>query len=287
MFGSSSFSASSFGQSPLGPTVAVTGVSAKGTVPIAIEEHGGAFAENSFAEAPFASEKSEPFFITVNTVANVSVTGLQATGQSNGVVFNQTINLTGLEATASVGSATVSLPTSISVTGLEATMPVIAIDSGGSLFGGISFSEEPFAELEDAGLKVIIQTGTGVPVTGVEATGDVGSVAINGAANVPVTGVSATGEVDSVSVIGEANVSPTGLAATGTPGAVTVVEGTGVNAAVNSPRLQGSVGVVQPNAQVKVFLTGVAGTGETSGASVVSWNEIIPNQDPNWVEIAA
>lgn len=287
MFGSSGFSASAFSQSPLGPTVAVTGVSAKGTVPIAIEEHGGAFAENSFAEAPFASEKSEPFFITVNTVANVSVTGLEATAQSNGVVFNETVNLTGLEATASVGGATVSLPTSISVTGLEATMPVLAIDSGGSLFGGISFSEEPFAELEDAGLKVIIQTGSGVPVTGVEATGDVGSVAINGAANVPATGVSATGEVDSVSVTADANVSPTGLSATGTPGAVTVIEGEGVNAAVNSPRLQGSVGVVQPNAQVKIFLVGVAGAGETSGASVVSWNEINPNQDPNWKEIAA
>jgi len=287
MFGSSGFSASAFSQSPLGPTVAVTGVSAKGTVPIAIEEHGGAFAENSFAEAPFASEKSEPFFVTVNTAANVSVTGLEATAQSNGVVFNETVNLTGLEATASVGDATVSLPTSISVTGLEATMPVLAIDSGGSLFGGISFSEEPFAELEDAGLKVIIQTGSGVPVTGVEATGDVGSVAINGAANAPVTGVSATGEVDSVSVIGEANVSPTGLSATGTSGTVTVVEGAGVNVAITSPRLQGRVGIVQPNAQVKVFVTGVAGTGETSGASVVSWNEIIPNQDPNWVEIAA
>ena len=210
MFGSYSLSSTPFGQSPLGPTVAVTGVSAKGAVPIATEEHGGAFAENSFAEAPFASEKSEPFFITVNTVANVSVTGLEATAQSNGAVFNETINLAGLEATASVGSATVSLPTSISVTGLEATMPVIAIDSGGSLFGGISFGEEPFAELEDTGLKVIIQTGTGVSVTGVEGAGTVGSVAIDAAANVPVTGVSATGEVDSVSVIGEANVSPTG-----------------------------------------------------------------------------
>ena len=287
MFGSYSFSATPFGQSPLGPTVAVTGVSAKGSVPIAIEEHGGAFAENSFAEAPFASEKSEPFFITVNTVANVSVTGLEATAQNNGVVFNETINLTGLEATASVGSATVSLPTSISVTGLEATMPVIAIDSGGSLFGGISFGEEPFAELEDTGLKVIIQTGTGVSVTGVEGTGTVGSVAIDAAANVPVTGVSATGEVDSVSVIGEANVSPTGVAATGAPGTVTIVEGTGVNVAITSPRLQGQVGIVAPNAEIKVFLTGVAGTGQTSGASVVSWNEIIVNQDPNWVEIAA
>ena len=287
MFGSSSFSASSFSQSPLGPTVAVTGVSAKGIVPIAIEEHGGAFAENSFAEAPFASEKSEPFFITVNTVANVSVTGLEATAQSNGVVFNETINLTGLEATASVGSATVSLPTSISVTGLEATMPVIAIDSGGSLFGGISFGEEPFAELEDTGLKVIIQTGTGVSVTGVEGTGEVGSVAIDAAANVPVTGVSATGEVDSVSVTGDANVSVTGLSTTGSPGTVTVIEGTGVNAAVTSPRMRASVGLVTAIGEISVLVTGVEATGEVGQVGQSSWNSITPSQNANWVEIAA
>ena len=57
--------------------------------------------------------------------------------------------------------------------------------------------------------------------------------------------------------------------------------------AVNSPRLQGQVGIVAPNAEIKVFVTGVAATGQTSGASVVSWNEIIVNQDPNWIEIAA
>jgi len=287
MFGSNSFSAASFSQSPLGPTVAVTGVSAKGSVPIAIEEHGGAFAENSFAEAPFASEKSEPFFITVNTVANVSVTGLEATGQSNGVVFNETVNPTGLEATASVGDASASLPTSVEVTGLQATMPVIAIDSGGSLFGGISFGEEPFAELEDTGLKIIVQTGSGVSVTGVEGTGEVGSVAIDAAANVPVTGVSATGEVDSVSVTGDANVSPTGLAATGSPGTVTVIEGAGVNAAVTSPRLRGSVGLVTAIGEISVLVTGVEATGQVGQVGQSSWNSIIPNQNANWVEIAA
>ena len=287
MFGSSSFSASSFSQSPLGPTVAVTGVSAKGSVPIAIEEHGGAFAENSFAEAPFASEKSQPFFITVNTVANVSVTGLEATGQSNGVVFNETVNLTGLEATASVGDATVSLPTSVEVTGLQATMPVIAIDSGGSLFGGISFGEEPFAELEDTGLKVIIQTGTGVSVTGVEGTGTVGSVAIDAAANVPVTGVSATGEVDSVSVTGNANANVTGLSTTGSPGTVTVIEGTGVDAPVASPRMRGNVGLVTAIGEISVLVTGVEATGEVGQVGQSSWNSIIPSQNANWVEIAA
>jgi hypothetical protein len=287
MFGSSSFSASSFSQSPLGPTVVVTGVSAKGSVPIAIEEHGGAFAENSFAEAPFASEKSEPFFITVNTVANVSVTGLEATGQSNGVVFNETVNLTGLEATASVGDVSVTLPRTVEVTGLEATMPVIAIDSGGSLFGGISFGEEPFAELEDTGLKVIIQAGTGVSVTGVEGTGTVGSVAIDAAANVPVTGVSATGEVDSVSVTGDANVSVTGLSTTASLGTVTVIEGTGVDALVTSPRMRGSVGLVTAIGEISVLITGVEATGEVGQVGQSSWNSIIPSQNANWVEIAA
>ena len=290
MFGSNSFSATSFSQSPLGPTVAVTGVSAKGAVPIAVEEHGGAITENSFAEAPFASENSTPFFITVNTEGSISVTGLQATAQTSGVVFNESVSVTGLAATAAVGTAIASLPDVVGVTGVSATGIVGGnkAELGGSLFGGLSFAEEPFAGLaDDINSTIDVTTGVNASVTGVEGTGTVGSVAINAAANVPVTGVSATGEVDSVSVIGGANVSPTGVAATGTPGAATVVEGSGVAVAITSPRLQGQVGVVAPNAQIKVFVTGVAGTGQTSGASVVSWNEIIVNQDPNWVEIAA
>ena len=258
MFGSRSFSAASFSQSPTGP-IGLKGLAATGGV--------GS--------------------VSVNGEADAVVTGLEATGQSNGVVFNETINLTGLEATASVGSASVSLPTSVAVTGLQATMPVIAIDSGGSLFGGISFGEEPFAELEDTGLKVIIQTGTGVSVTGVEGTGTVGSVAIDAAANVPVTGVSATGEVDSVNVTGDANVSPTGLAATGSPGTVTVIEGTGVNAAVTSPRMRGSVGLVTAIGEISVLVTGVEATGEVGQVGQSSWNSIIPSQNANWVEIAA
>jgi len=270
-----------------GVSVNVSGVSAKAALSSPSEEHGGALTENTFAEAPLASESSEPFRISVATAGVISVTGLQATASTGGAVFNESVSVTGLAATASVGSATVSLPTAVSVTGVQATMPVVSIDSGGSLFGGIAFSEEPFAELEDSGLKVVIQTGTGVSVTGVSGTSAVGSVTANAAGNVSVTGVSATGEVDSVSVVGEANVSPTGVAATGTPGAVTVTQGAGVAVAVSSPRLQGQVGVVAPNAEIKVFLTGLAGTGQTSGASVVAWNEIIVNQDPNWVEIAA
>ena len=273
-----------------GVSVNVSGVSAKAALPNPVEEHGGAITENAFAEAPLASESSQPFRISVSTEGAVSVSGVEATGQTAPLVFNESADLTGLAATAAVGTAIASLPDVVAVTGVSATGIVggNTAEVAGSLFGGLSFAEEPFAGLaDDVNSTIDVTTGVNASVTGVEGTGTVGGVAINAAANVSVTGVSATGEVDSVSVIGGANISPTGIAATGTPGAVTVVQGSGVAVAVNSPRLQGQVGVVSPNAEVKMFVTGVAGTGQTSGASVVSWNEIIINQDPNWVEIAA
>ena len=91
----------------------------------------------------------------------------------------------------------------------------------------------------------------------------------------------------SVTVVAAGQVEVTGVAGTGTVGTVSITEGAGIAVAVNSPRLQGQVGVVAPNAEITVPVTGVSATGATAGASVVSWNEIIVNQDPNWVEIAA
>tara|TARA_R100000951_G_scaffold74626_1_gene62892 strand:- start:1962 stop:2834 length:873 start_codon:yes stop_codon:yes gene_type:complete len=290
MFGSGGFSASAFGQSPDGPTVVLTGVSALALTPAPAEESGGAITENSFAEAPFASENSTPFTITVNTEGSISVTGVQATAQTSGVVFNESFGVIGVGATGSVGSAIVSLPTGIGVTGVSATGIVGGNNAelGGSLFGGLSFAEEPFAGLaDDVNSSIDVATGVSVSVTGVGATGATASVVVNAGAIVSVTGVTATGGAGSASVVGAGNISVTGVAATGSAGTVSITEGVGPNVAVSSPRLQGQVGIVSPNAEIKVFLTGVAANGQTSGASVVSWNEITVNQDPNWVEIAA
>ena len=99
--------------------------------------------------------------------------------------------------------------------------------------------------------------------------------------------MSATGGVGSVTIEATGQIEVTGVAGTGTVGSPTIIQGAGLTVAVNSPRLQGQVGVVAPNAQITVPVTGVSATGATAGASVVSWNEIIVNQDPNWVEIAA
>ena len=140
---------------------------------------------------------------------------------------NAVFEVSGVSATGTVGSVTTTLGAgvSVSVTGVAATMPVVAIDAGGSLFGGIAFGEEPFAELEDTGLKVVIREGIGVPVTGVEGTGAVGSVSIALAPNVSVAGVAGTGGVGSVVVTEGAgiNVAVTGISATGGVGSASVV----------------------------------------------------------------
>jgi hypothetical protein len=260
MLGSRSLSASAFSESPDGP-VSAQGVAATGSV-------GSVVATGD---------------------AIVSLTGVSGTSAVGSVIarFPVDVSVTGISGTTSVGAAIGSIPVSVSVTGVGAIMPMTATEAGGPLFGGMAFSQESFSSLADGPNNIIVLEGAGAILVGVEATGAVGAVAVSGDANVGTTGLSATASVDSVSVTGKANVSPTGIAATGTPGTVTVVEGTGVNALLSSPRMQGQVGIVAPNAEIKVFLTGVSATGQVTPASVVSWNEIIVNQDPNWVEIAA
>jgi hypothetical protein len=158
---------------------------------------------------------------------------------------------------------------------------------GGPLFGGMAFSQESFSSLADGPLDIIVREGAGAILTGLEATGIVGAVVVNGNAIVNVTGLEATGSVNGVTVTGDANVSPTGLSATGSPGTVTVIEGTGVNAAVTSPRLRANVGVVTAIGEISVLVTGVEGTGQVGQVGQSSWNTIAPNQNANWVEIAA
>ena len=259
MFGATSFSAASFGAGPATGPIGVSGLAATGGVGSA----------------------------SINGDADAVVTGLQATSGFGQVLFSIGVNVTGVGATGGVGTAIPSLPENVSVTGVSATMPMTATGAGGGFFGGVGFAEESFATPADTALKVSFELGTGGLVTGVAAAGDVGSVTVVGPANVSVTGVAATGGVGSVAVVAAGQVEVTGLAGTGGVGAVTVTEGAGINVAVGSVSAQGQVGVASATGAISVLVTGVAATGATSGASVVAWNEIVPNQDPNWTEIAA
>lgn len=130
--------------------------------------------------------------------------------------------------------------------------------------------------------------------TGVAATGRVGSVAVEGDASFSATGVVATGRVGSVTVEGDASFSVTGI------GAVSAVSGVDVAAGsialISSPEMSGLVGDVAVELVIRVFVTGLQARGLTS--PVLVWASIapsqspaysptVPDQDPNWVTVAA
>jgi autotransporter family porin len=259
MFGLTGFSATPFSTpSAFGP-VGVTGVAATGGV--------GS--------------------VSINGTADAVVTGLQATASGGVLVFNESISVTGLAATSGFGSTTVSLPTGFTVTGVSASMPMTSLEAGGSLLGGLAFSEEPFATLSDDSLQISFQLGVGASVTGLAATSAVGSVTVTGPANVSVTGIAGTGGVGSVTVDAAGQVDVTGIAATGGVGAVTVTQGTGVNVALTGSFAVGRVGVASATGEIQIQVTGVAATGQVGQVTPFAWNPIVPDQTANWVEIAA
>jgi len=259
MFGLTGFSATPFSTpSAFGP-VSVTGVAATGGV--------GS--------------------VSINGDADAVVTGLQATASGGVLVFNESISVTGLAATSGFGSTTVSLPAGITVTGVSASMPMTSLEAGGSLLGGLAFSEEPFATLSDDSLQISFQLGVGASVTGLAATSAVGSVTVTGPANVSVTGIAGTGGVGSVIVDAAGQVDVTGIAATGGVGAVTVTQGTGVNVALTGSFAVGRVGVASATGEIQIQVTGVAATGQVGQVTPFAWNPIVPDQTANWVEIAA
>ena len=102
--------------------------------------------------------------------------------------------------------------------------------------------------------------GEAIPVelTGVSATGAVGSVSVVAEANVPATGLQATGNVGSVTVSADANVAVTGEAGTTGLGSVTVVAD--ANVAVTGVSSTGQVGSVTVTADANAPVTGLQGT---------------------------
>jgi len=106
---------------------------------------------------------------------------------------------------------------------------------------------------------VIVAGKANVFPTGLEVTGEVGTVSVDGDAIVPVTGVQSTGAVGSASVRTVNSVPVTGVSGTAAVGSVTVV------------------------ATANVYPVGVSGTGEVG--PVLVWGVIVPDQTPNYVNV--
>ena len=111
------------------------------------------------------------------------------------------------------------------------------------------------------GVSVTITGDSNASVTGLEATGELGTVTTGSGANVPATGIEATGGVGSVTISADSNLALVGVEADGEVGDITVTGG------------------------AVVELTGVEATGEVTPPVV--WGTIVPNPGTIWSEIAA
>jgi len=126
--------------------------------------------------------------------------GLFATGQVGQLSYVGGVDVpaSGLEATTSVGSVSITTGTGIDVdvTGLEVTASVGSISS--------------------------VTGDANVSPTGIAPVGQVGTVTAKGIAKINLTGLSATGEVTVPAVEGDASVSVTGVGTSGEVGSVLV-----------------------------------------------------------------
>ena len=104
------------------------------------------------------------------------------------MVYHETVTLTGVAATSSVGSATGSIPV---------TVPLDGWGVGDWGDAGWGYSNAGSEATGAVGQVVVDAEGT-ANVDGVAATGAVGSVVTTGTANITLTGVQATGYVNAV-----------------------------------------------------------------------------------------
>jgi hypothetical protein len=130
---------------------------------------------------------------------------------------------------------------------------------------------------------VIVIGEANVFPTGLEATGEVGTVSVNSEAIVPVTGLQSTGAVGSVSVTTDQNVNVGGVAGTGRVGSVRVEADATVN--VIGVSAAGQVGQVLVYG--KIVPDQNPSYSDVDPSQEPAWSEEAPNQNANWTRIAA
>lgn len=198
--------------------------------------------------------------------------------------FSPNVNLavTGIAATSSIGNPTIIPEGNFDVTGEEATTAIgsveansqfIAIVTGIGLVASLDEETKASGNIEfedDASFLLTVTLNSANP-------------GVSAGATAPVTQVSASTELGSVTVAGSSPVDVTGEAATGSVGDVTIelvleFPVTGVSGTF-------ALGSIDYQGDVSVAVTGLSMTGEVDSANV--WGKIVPNQSPNWTEIAA
>jgi hypothetical protein len=256
-------------------------------------------------KSTFAAMQGQVGTATKRDDINVPTTGLQAAGSVGSVTAkgNNTVLPVGLAATGSVG--TVSLKTdqnNVLVTGISATGVVdtaTVVQGGGvdvrvlrSPWGLGGFGDGAWSGIVDLTMtgsvgSISFNGAVDVNVTGIAATGEVGSLTIidGDGVIVSLTGIAATGAVGTASVIGDAdNIPTTGIAATGSVGSVSLKTFQRVPVFAGDITATGQVGSATIVAPASVSVTGIS-TSATVG-SVLVYGNIIPAPGTSWTGVA-
>jgi len=126
-----------------------------------------------------------------------------------------------------------------------------------------------------------VRASANAQVTGLEGTGETGSVTIVTKANVYLIGVVGTGQLGETDESGAANVPVIGVEGDSELGQITTKT---VNfIPVTLQQATGSIGNVVVRIPKGVSVTGVQGQGRVG--KVLIWSKINPNQNPNWQQI--
>jgi len=160
-------------------------------------------------------------------------------------------------------------------------------------YGGTSFTEPTAAFSLDTDTTVLLHfDGTNGSTDIINAAK--GGVTVSAGANAPVTGLEATGDVGTVQVVFGITVLPTGIEATASEGEVTVE--ISVDVPVTGFSATTGLGSVIATGSANIAVSGLSATGSSGKVTVwgtiipdqnPDWGTITPNQTPNWVQIAA
>jgi len=198
--------------------------------------------------------------------------GIFAVGKNGFGDFNGYIDETRLSTVARYGGTSFTEPTAAFSLDTDTTVLLH--------FDGANGSTDIINAAKDG---IIVSADANVPVTGVEAVGDVGDVTATGGATAELTGVEADGVIGDVFIALGATIPVTGLQGNAELGNVTVSANADVS--VTGLAANGVIGTVNVWGEVDTDQT--PNWNDIASTQSPSWGTVSETQTPNWQDIAA
>jgi hypothetical protein len=228
--------------------------------------------------------------LSASGAANTSLTGVAGTGAVGTLTASIAVTaaVTGVSATGAAGTVTEAHGSSVTLSGVAGTgatsalappvhftIEIIGVSATGSA-GTVSQTHTGTVALTGVSgsglvgsLSVSASGSVNVSLSGVEATGGIGSLTAAGAATANLTGVEGTGAIGTLLALGSAVASATGVSATGAVGTITTETDGSVNVPLTGVQAVGAAGDLTLTLSASLELLGVGATG-TAGVVVAS-----------------